>query len=128
MTGDKIITKLKEKYGDKGSLTLDSDFTELPDEVLANAHLYRLLDKASIQANVEMSRRLKDSIKRMNDSSEKYSKSLVLLSVVLLMIALLQLIVTILPPNGWIKLIWLGMITTMVVFILRFQYRSKTEL
>ena len=54
---EQIKKRLKDKYGIE--LTPSSDFTnKLPDEILANAHLYDWYDKVSIQANVEMFRRV----------------------------------------------------------------------
>ncbi len=58
-TKEQIRKRLKEKYGVE--LSPNSDFTKLPDEILANAHLYDWYDKVSIQANVEMFRRFKES-------------------------------------------------------------------
>ena len=76
----------KEKFG--VSLSSDSDFTKLPDEILANAHLYGWHDKVSIQANVEMSRRLKNEIMEMNKSTQKYSERLIWLTWVLIAIGI----------------------------------------
>ena len=73
-----IIEEYKKKFGI--SLNPDSDFTKLPDEVLANAHLYDWVDKLSVQANVEMSRRLKNAITEMDKSTTKYSKHLIWLT------------------------------------------------
>src|SRR3989344_5704081 len=56
---EQIEKRLNDKYAVE--LTPNSDFTKLPDEILANAHLYDWYDKVSIQANVEMSRRLKEA-------------------------------------------------------------------
>jgi len=43
---EQIKKRLKDKYGVE--LTPNSDFTKLPDEILANAHLYDWYDKVSI--------------------------------------------------------------------------------
>jgi uncharacterized membrane protein len=127
---DKIIEKLKEKYGNKASIGSDLDFTEIPDEVLANAHLFGLYDKVSIQANVEMARRLKDSIKEMNESTEKYSKKILNLTIIMFVVAFLQLFVSIgAVPGSWIIKAGIAIVAIMVIWksVIEISGNRKTK-
>ena len=80
---EQIKKRLKDKYGIE--LTPSSDFTKLPDEILANAHLYDWYDKVSIQANVEMFRRFKES-------NEKAQRTTLLFSIIAGVVAVMQII------------------------------------
>ncbi|OHA53926.1 MAG: hypothetical protein A2Z62_00315 [Candidatus Terrybacteria bacterium RIFCSPLOWO2_02_42_20] len=80
---EQIKKRLKDKYGVE--LTPNSDFTKLPDEILANAHLYDWYDKVSIQANVEMFRRFKES-------NNKAQRTTLLFSILAGVVAILQII------------------------------------
>jgi hypothetical protein len=71
-TKKEIKTRHQSKYGI--SITPDSDFTKLPDEILANAHLYDWVDKFSIQANVEMTRRLKTAVQSLEETTISLNK------------------------------------------------------
>ncbi|HOM33189.1 MAG TPA: hypothetical protein PK168_01160 [Candidatus Paceibacterota bacterium] len=85
-TKKQIKEQLKKKYNTE--LTPQSDFTKMPDEILANAHLYDWYDKVSIQANVEMSRRLKNA-------TEKSTRRMEYLTYVLVFLGLVQIVVMI---------------------------------
>lgn len=87
-TKERIKERLKKKYNTE--LTPQSDFTKIPDEILANAHLYDWYDKISIQANVEMSRRLKDATDKSASQTNRLTKVLVFLAVVQILIMLFQ--------------------------------------
>ncbi|MCD6470948.1 hypothetical protein J7K86_00215, partial [bacterium] len=65
----------------------DSDITKISDKELANLHLGGWKDRFSIQANVEMSRRLKNEIKKLRETSSKYSRALIWLTVLLAFLA-----------------------------------------
>lgn len=101
-----IKSNLKNKYGIE--LTPNSDFTKLPDEILANAHLYDWYDKVSIQANVEMSHRLKTAIQglektivNLDGKNEKLQKRIFWLTVVGVTLAAVQFIQVIEIIKGW---------------------------
>ena len=85
-TKQQILARLKAKYNTE--LTPQSDFTKLPDEILANAHLYGWYDKVSIQANVEVSRRL-------NEANSKSARRIELLTKVLVFLAVVQILIMI---------------------------------
>src|SRR3989304_7969800 len=94
---EQIKKRLKDKYGVE--LTPNSDFTKLPDEVLANAHLYDWYDKVSIQSNVEMSRRLKPAVQslektivNLDGKNEKLQKRIFWLTVVGVALAATQIV------------------------------------
>jgi len=94
---DQIKKRLKEKYDVE--LTQNSDFTKLPDEILANAHLYDWYDKVSIQANVEMSRRLKEATSRFEKTmisidleNTKLQRKVFALSVIAVILAVTQIV------------------------------------
>ena len=72
---EQIKNDLKNMFGVE--LTPTSDFTKLPDEILANAHLYDWYDKVSIQANVEMSRRLKVAVQSLEKTIINLDRSFV---------------------------------------------------
>ncbi|MBI2122474.1 MAG: hypothetical protein HYT98_05175 [Candidatus Sungbacteria bacterium] len=82
-TKEQVKEQLKKKYNTE--LTPNSDFTKLPDEILANAHLYDWYDKVSIQANVEMFRRFKES-------SNKAQRTTLVFSILAGVVAVLQII------------------------------------
>ena len=103
---EEIKNNLKSKYGIE--LTPNSDFTKLPDEVLANAHLYDWYDKVSIQANVEMSRRLKTAVQslektivNLDGKNEKLQKRIFWLTVVSLIFTATQIAQVIEIVRGW---------------------------
>lgn len=105
---EEIKTNLKSKYGVE--LTPNSDFTKLPDEILANAHLYDWHDKVSIQANVEMSRRLKIAVQslektivNLDGKNEKLQKRIFLLTVVGLIFTATQIVQILEIVKTWLK-------------------------
>lgn len=105
---EEIKNNLKSKYGIE--LTPNSDFTKLPDEILANAHLYDYYDKVSIQANVEMSRRLKISVQslektivNLDEKNEKLQKRILWLTVVGVALAATQIVQVIEIVRGWLN-------------------------
>ena len=105
---EEIKNNLKSKYGIE--LTPNSDFTKLPDEVLANAHLYDWYDKVSIQANVEMSRRLKTAVQslektivNLDGKNEKLQKRIFWLTVVGLIFTATQIVQVIEIVRGWLN-------------------------
>lgn len=107
-TKKQIKERLKTEYATE--LTPDSDFTKLPDEILANAHLYDWYDKVSIQANVEMSRRLKTSIQSLEKTivsldgkNEKLQKRILWLTVVGVALAATQIFQVIEIVRGWLS-------------------------
>jgi len=94
---DQIKKRLKNKYGIE--LTPNSDFTQLSDEILANAHLYDWGDKVSIQANVEMSRRLKEVTDRFEKTmisidrkNTKLQRKIFVLSTIVAFLAITQIV------------------------------------
>jgi len=93
MTNEELKKKYKKQYGIDSIDPNDSDFTKIPDEVLSNAHIYGYYDKVSIQAGVEMSRRLKNEIKNLNKITDKASRITKRLSIVLIFIGIIQLVV-----------------------------------
>lgn len=104
---EEIKSNLKNKYGVE--LTPNSDFTELPDEILANAHLYDYGDKVSIQANVEMSRRLKSAVQslektiiNLDGKNEKLQKRIFWLTVVGVALAATQVVQVIDIIKNWL--------------------------
>ena len=105
---EEIKNNLKSKYGIE--LTPNSDFTKLPDEVLANAHLYDWYDKVSIQANVEMSRRLKTAVQslektivNLDGKNEKLQKRIFWLTIVGVALAATQIIQVLEIIKTWLK-------------------------
>jgi len=105
---EEIKNNLKSKYGIE--FTPNSDFTKLPDEVLANAHLYDWYDKVSIQANVEMSRRLKTAVQslektivNLDGKNEKLQKRIFWLTVVGLIFTATQIVQVIEIVRGWLN-------------------------
>jgi len=105
---EKIKSNLKSKYDIE--LTPNSDFTKLPDEILANAHLYDWYDKVSIQANVEMSRRLKTAIQslektivNLDGKNEKLQKRIFWLTVVGLIFTATQIVQVLEIVKTWLK-------------------------
>lgn len=94
---EQIKKRYKDEFGKE--LTPDSDFTKLPDEILANAHLYDWYDKVSIQANVEMSRRFKEAISRfektmisINRENTKLQRKIFVLSIIAAILAVTQIV------------------------------------
>jgi len=87
-TKEQIKEQLKKKYNTE--LTPQSDFTKMPDEILANAHLYDWYDKVSIQANVEMSRRLKNATEKSTRRMEYLTYALIFLGLVQILIMIFQ--------------------------------------
>lgn len=92
-----IKKQYKSKYGIE--LMPNSDFTKLPDEILANAHLYDWYDKVSIQANVEMSRRLKEATSKFEKTmiaidreNAKLQRKVFVLSVIAVILAVTQIV------------------------------------
>src|SRR3989338_4137974 len=105
---EEIKTNLKSKYGVE--LTPNSGFTNLPDEMLANAHLYDWYDKVSIQANVEMSRRLKTAVQslektiiNLDSKNEKLQKRIFWLTVVGLIFTATQIVQVFEIVKTWLK-------------------------
>lgn len=105
---EEIKNNLKSKHGVE--LTPNSDFTKLPDEILANAHLYDWYDKVSIQANVEMSRRLKTALQglektivNLDSKNEKLQKQIFWLTVVGVALAATQIFQVIEIVRGWLS-------------------------
>ena len=103
---EEIKNNLKSKYGVE--LMPNSDFTKLPDEMLANAHLYDYYDKVSIQANVEMSRRLKIGVQslektiiNLDGKNEKLQKRIFWLTVVGVILATTQIVQVIEIIKNW---------------------------
>src|SRR3990167_6015044 len=95
-TKERIKERLKKEYNTE--LTPNSDFTKLPDEILANAHLYDWYDKISIQANVEMSRRLKTAVQSLekttislNKRGEKIQKTILWLTIASVILGITQI-------------------------------------
>lgn len=88
-TKEQVLVRLKRKYNIE--LTPQSDFTQIPDEILVNAHLYDWYDKVSIQANVEMSRRLKNATEKSTRRMEYLTYTLVFLGLVQILIMILQI-------------------------------------
>ena len=94
---EQIKKRLNDKYAVE--LTPNSDFTKLPDEILANAHLYDWYDKVSIQANVEMSRRLKEATSKFEKTmisidreNAKLQRKVFVLSVIAVILAVTQIV------------------------------------
>jgi len=82
----------------------------LPDEILANIHLYDWVDKVSIQANVEMSRRLKTAVQglektivNLDGKNEKLQKRIFWLTVVGLIFTATQIIQVLEIIKTWLK-------------------------
>ena len=107
-TKKQIKERLNKEYNTE--LTPNSDFTKLPDEILANAHLYDWYDKVSIQANVEMSRRLKTAfqgfektIVNLDSKNEKLQKQIFWLTVVGVALAATQIFQVIEIVRGWLS-------------------------
>lgn len=105
---EQIKSNLKSKYDIE--LTPNSDFTKLPDEILANAHLYDWYDKVSIQANVEMSHRLKVAIQglektivKLDGKNEKLQKRIFWLTVVGLIFTATQIVQVLEIIKTWLK-------------------------
>src|SRR3989344_3769714 len=106
-TKEQIKERLKKEYNTE--LTPNSDFTKLPDEILANAHLYDWYDKVSIQANVEMSRRLKTSLQclektivNLDGKNEKLQKQIFWLTLVGLIFTATQIVQVIDIIKNWL--------------------------
>ena len=107
-TKDQIKERLKKEYNTE--LTPNSDFTKLPDEILANAHLYDYGDKVSIQSNVEMSRRLKPAVQslektivNLDGKNEKLQKRIFWLPVVGVALAATQIVQVLEIVKSWLK-------------------------
>ena len=107
-TKEQIKERLKKEYN--AELTPNSDFTKLPDEILANAHLYDWYDKVSIQANVEMSRRLKTALQglektivNLDGKNEKLQKQIFWLTVVGLIFTATQIVQVLEIVKTWLK-------------------------
>jgi len=107
-TKERIKERLKKEYNTE--LTPNSDFTKLPDEILANAHLYDWYDKISIQANVEMSRRLKTAVQslektivNLDGKNEKLQKRIFWLTVVGLIFTATQIVQVLEIVKTWLK-------------------------
>ena len=107
-TKERIKERLKKEYNPE--LTPNSDFTKLPDEILANAHLYDWYDKISIQANVEMSRRLKTAVQslektivNLDGKNEKLQKRIFWLTVVGLIFTAPQIVQVLEIVKTWLK-------------------------
>lgn len=107
-TKEQIKERIKKEYG--AELTPNSDFTKLPDEILANAHLYDWYDKVSIQANVEMSRRLKIAVQNLEKTilnldgkNEKLQKQIFWLTVVGLIFTATQIVQVLEIVKTWLK-------------------------
>jgi hypothetical protein len=105
---EQIKKKLKDKYGVEP--TSDSDFTQLPDEILANVHLYDWIDKVSIQAGVEMSRRLKTAVQNLEKTivnldgkNEKLQKRIFWLTVVGLIFTATQIVQVLEIVKTWLR-------------------------
>lgn len=105
---EQIKNNLKNTYGIE--LTPNSDFTKLPDEILTNAHLYDWYDKVSIQANVEMVRRLKIAIQslekttvNLDQKSEKLQRGIFLLTVIGVVLAATQIVPVLEIVKTWLK-------------------------
>lgn len=108
-TKEQIKERLKKEYNTE--LTPNSDFTKLPDEILTNAHLYDWYDKVSIQANVEMARRLKTAlhglektIVNLDGKNEKLQKRIFSLTVVGVALAATQIIQVLDIIKTWLGL------------------------
>ena len=106
-TKEQIKERLKKGYGIEPML--NSDFTKLPDEVLANVHLYDWNDKVSIQANVEMSRRLniaihalEKTIVNLDVKNEKLQTKVFWLTVVGVTLAATQIVQVIDIIKNWL--------------------------
>lgn len=107
-TKEQIKERLKTEWATE--LTPNSDFTKLPDEILANAHLYDWYDKVSIQANVEMSRRLKTAIQglektitNLDGKNEKLQRRIFWLTVVGLIFTATQIVQVLEIIKTWLK-------------------------
>ena len=105
---EEIKSSLKSKYGIE--LTPNSDFTKLPDEILANAHLYDWYDKVSIQANVEMPRRLKTAVQslektivNLDGKNEKLQKQIFWLTVIGLIFTATQIVQVLEIVKTWLR-------------------------
>lgn len=105
---EEIKNNLKSKHGVE--LTPNSDFTKLPDEILANAHLYDWYDKVSIQANVEISRRLKTAVQslektivNLDGKNEKLQKRIFWLTVVGLIFTATQVVQVLEMVKTWLR-------------------------
>ena len=81
---EQIKNRLRQKYNIE--ITPQSDFTIIPDEMLANAHLFDWYDKISIQANTEMTRRLKDATDKAGYQMNCLTKVLVFLAIAQILI------------------------------------------
>lgn len=107
-TKEQIKERLKKEYNTE--ITPNSDFTKLPDEILSNAHLYDWYDKVSIQANVEMSRRLKTAVQglektiiNLDGKNEKLQKRIFWLTVVGLIFTATQIVQVLEIMKTWLK-------------------------
>ena len=107
-TREQIKEQLKKGSGIE--LTPNSDFTKLPDEMLANAHLYDYGDKVSIQANVEMSRRLKivvesleKNIIHFDGKNQKLQNKIFWLTVVGVVLSTTQIIQAVDVVRNWLN-------------------------
>ena len=105
---EQIKNDLKNMF--EVELTPTSDFTKLPDEILANAHLYDWYDKVSIQANVEMSRRLKVAVQslektiiNLDGKNEKLQKRIFWLTVIGLIFTATQIVQVLEIVKTWLK-------------------------
>ena len=105
---EQIKNDLKNMFGVE--LTPTSDFTKLPDEILANAHLYDWYDKVSIQANVEMSRRFKVAVQslektiiNLDGKNEKLQKRIFWLTVIGLIFTATQIVQVLEIVKTWLK-------------------------
>ena len=78
----------------KKSFSTSGDITKVPDEELANLHLQGWKDRYSIQANVEMSRRLKNQIEKFNKQSSTYSKVLIWFTIIMTIAVLSEIYFT----------------------------------
>lgn len=107
-TKEQIKERLKKEYNTE--ITPNSDFTKLPDEILANAHLYDWYDKISIQANVEMSHRLKTAVQglkktiiNLDGKNEKLQKQIFWLTFISLVFTATQIVQVVEIINTWLK-------------------------
>lgn len=81
----------------------------------------------SLWAQAELTRRLMESIRRLDQTSENYSRKLLLLTIVLSLIALEQLAVTIFPlPNSfWQRCAWGILAIASVIYLFWSLSRQK---
>lgn len=104
---------------------MDKNIKEITDEELvdeAGQTVIGTLGGLSAQRyQVEMMRRLKDSIEKLDDSTTRYSKILIDLTILLFITAFLQTIISLIPiSKTWLD--WL-IYTTLVIYCIYFTAR-----